>query len=87
MPAEGSEAQFAHRARKRALGECIYGGCHKASEKGSMCLAHYKSEYERKLAGKLKHLSDLGLFRSLARHERAIRRIKLEIDRRDRARR
>jgi hypothetical protein len=83
MPAEGSEEQMRYRARKRARGECIYGGCHEASAKGSMCLHHYTIEYERKMEGKLKLLTSDQLLASRARHQRAITRINWEITRRN----
>jgi hypothetical protein len=77
-----TERQMAHCRRKRARGECIYGGCHLKASKGGLCLGCYARQYERKLVWKLTKLSATDLLDLRERYKDSIRRVDAEIARR-----
>lgn len=80
-----SEKQMAHRARKRAKGECVYGGCHDKVEpqKNGMCSKHHAHDYERKAVADVRRMTKTKLLLARDRFKRALKRVIAEIKRRE----
>jgi hypothetical protein len=77
---------LAHRERKRARGECSYGGCREPRFKSGMCVAHYDDALERKQAGRLQKKTDAELLALRDLHAINLSRIDKELARRERLR-
>ncbi len=83
MTTAASQSQFRYRDRKRAAGECIYGGCHAPAIEGrDLCSPHAVWAAGRSSASKLVKMTDAELVAKREKHSRALRRIEDEIARR-----
>lgn len=69
MKAE-SRAVLAHVARKRAKGECAYGGCHKHSGRSKLCAAHRIQDNAWKLARNMRARTTDALLALHQKHRR-----------------
>ena len=80
-----SKKQMDHRARKRAKGECVYGGCHDkaVARKNGMCSKHHAHDYERKAVAAVRRMTKTELLLARDRFKRALQRVVTEIGRRE----
>lgn len=61
-----------HRAKKRAAGLCIYGGCKEPATCGSLCREHREQHENGNRRRRYRAMSDLELEAEMAHHERAL---------------
>jgi hypothetical protein len=77
-----SRWQIEHRERKRARGECGYGGCHEARVGAKWCAIHALAAADGKIRRRLRKKTTPELLEAMDMHRRLIEAIDDEIRRR-----